>query len=335
MRTFSIAVTGCGGVSRMHFDGYKAHPERLRIVAACDPDAERAEGAKATYGFGQAFTSLEDMIEQADWQVAVVCTPTPVREEVVRVLAAAGKHVFIEKPMAESLAEAERMVQASRQAGVKLAVNQNFRYHYGFDIARNIIAEGQLGKVLTVAHTHLCFRQDRGWRTGCERHALSVMGVHWFDGFRWMLSAEAASLACRMHSSPAIECAGDTDAAVQIAFEGGAVVSFVQSFSSPVRRSETVVVGERAGLLLKDRSVAIYDKEQRGKPRQTWENPYAGKGKPASAYRALEELLAAIERDAEPSNSGRDNLKTIALLDSAYRSASSGAPVALKGGLPV
>jgi len=335
MRTFNIGVVGCGGVSRMHFDGYAGHPERLRIAAACDPDGERSEGAKAKYGLDQAFTSLEAMIERADWQVGVVCTPTPVREEVVRVLAGAGKHVFVEKPMADSLAEAERMVQACEQAGVALAVNQNFRYHYGFDIAREIIAEGRLGEVLSVTHTHLSFRQDKGWRTGCERHALSVMGVHWFDGFRWMLSAEAMSLACRMHSSPAVECAGDTDAAVQIAFEGGPVVSFVQSFSSTVRRSETVVVGERGGLVLKDRGVALYDREHRDEPLQTWQNPYAGKGKPDSAYRALEELLGAVERDAEPSNSGKDNLKTIALLDSAYRSAQSGAPVALTGGLPV
>ena len=334
MRTFRIGVVGCGGVSGMHFRGLQGHPKRVTVAAACDPDGEALAKAKAPFGFERGFASIQEMIDGADWEVAVVCTPTPVRSEVVGLLASAGKHVFVEKPMADSLAEAKDMVAQCAGEEVKLAVNQNFRYHYPFDIARKIIAEGLLGKVLTIAVTDLMWRQDSGWRTGCKRHALSVMGVHWLDGLRWMLDDEAASISCRMHSSPAIDCAGETDAAATIAMESGAVASYVQSFSSPVGRNETLVIGERGLLVLRYASAELFVKGQK-EPVQHWENIYAAPAKPESAFKGLDELLTAIVEDAAPANSGRDNLKTIALLEGAYRSAETGRAVELAGGLPI
>src|SRR5579859_1429333 len=118
MRTFKLAIVGCGNVSTMHFAAYLAHPERCRIVAACDVDAARMEAARHRYNLEQGFLSLEALIAQADWDVAVVCTPTPVRQETVSALAAAGKHLLVEKPLAASYAEAEAMVSSCEQAGV-------------------------------------------------------------------------------------------------------------------------------------------------------------------------------------------------------------------------
>ena len=333
MKTFRIAVVGCGGVSRMHFEGYASHPDRVCIVGACDTDKQRAERARDEYGFEHAFGSVREMLDGADWEVGVLCTPTPVREQLVGTLAEEGKHIFVEKPMADSLAEGRRIVEACERVGVRLAVNQNFRLHYGFDIARSLIASGRIGKVHSIILQSLFFRQDEGWRTGCERHALSVMGVHWLDGFRWMLGSDPASIFCRTSSSDAIDCAGETDASVQIAFSNGTTVSCVQSFSSAVGRDEAIVVGEKGTLVLNG-TVELYDKDHRSEPTERWENPYAGKGKPESAFAALEELLDAIEKGREPSNSGRDNLKTVALLDAAYRSASEGRVIEFEGGLP-
>src|SRR5262245_47471788 len=101
MGVFNIAVVGCGLVSDMHFAGYLAHPERVRIVAACDIDRARVEAAQQRYGFEHAYASIEQLIEQAEWEVAVVCTPTPIRQQAIGDLAAAGKHIFVEKPLAD------------------------------------------------------------------------------------------------------------------------------------------------------------------------------------------------------------------------------------------
>jgi D-apiose dehydrogenase len=334
-RRFDIAIVGCGGVAQMHLEAYARHPERVRVVAACDVDAGQAEAAARKWKIPAVFSLVEAMARGAEWEVGVVCTPTPVREAVVGELAAAGKPLFVEKPMADSLEEARRIVAACESAGVRLAVDQNFRYHYPFERAREWIAAGRLGRVLGVTHQDMFFRQDRGWRTTCERHALAVMGIHWLDGFRWLLGSEARSVLCHTQRSTAIECAGETDAFVQIAFENGVAASYAQSFSSPLSRTETLVLGEEALLSLSYRGAALYRREGGAEPVESWTNPLAGANKPEATFLCLDLLLGAIETGVEPSNSGRDNLHTVALLDAAYRSAAEGRPVSLIGGEPV
>src|SRR5690606_16918534 len=101
---------------------YAPHSDRVKMVAACDPEFEKVEQAQKTYGIEQGFTSVEEMINGADWDVAIVCTPTPVREQVVKQLSSAGKHIFVEKPFADTYEVAKRMVDACSEANVQLAV---------------------------------------------------------------------------------------------------------------------------------------------------------------------------------------------------------------------
>jgi predicted dehydrogenase len=320
-KRFDVALVGCGGVAQMHLEGYALHPERVRVVAACDVDGARAEAAGRRWNIPAVFTSLAAMLQGASWEVAVVCTPTPVREAVVRDAAGAGKHLFVEKPLADSYEEARQMVAICERAGVRLAVDQNFRFHYPFHQARTLIEAGRLGRVVGITHQDLFFRQDSGWRTRRPRHALAVMGIHWLDGFRWMLRSEARSLICQTQSSAAIECAGETDAFLQIGFENGASAAYVQSFSSPIARTETLILGEQGMLSLDYQGAALFQREAGQQPAERWANPYGGANKPESVFEGLNQLLSAIETEREPPNSGQDNLRTVALLEAAYRSA--------------
>jgi predicted dehydrogenase len=334
MKRFNIAVVGCGNVSRMHFDAYQGHPERVQVVAACDPVGAQLSEAQKKYGFAQGFASLEAMIAHAEWDVAVVCTPTPVRRQVVETLAAARKHIFVEKPFADSYHDAQYMVNTCSQAGVRLAVNQNFRYHYPFERARELVAQGAVGRVVSIVHQDLMFRQDQGWRTQAQRHALSVMGVHWLDGFRWLLNDVATSVFCETRSSSAIQSVGETEAAVQVNFKQGALASYVESFSSPFPRTETLVLGETGTLMLTYDGLSLFEQKGRAVPHLHWENPLRGSHKPEATFIGLNLLLTSLEESTEPPNSGRDNLQTIALLDSAYRSAEEHRVIALNEGVP-
>jgi predicted dehydrogenase len=335
MKQFRVAIVGCGNISRMHFDAYLPHPDRIQVVAGCDSDAERVAEARQRYGLAQGFSSLEEMIAQTEWEVAVVCTPTHVRREVVETLARAGKHVFVEKPFADSYQDAQRMVKACQEAGVQLAVNQNFRYHYPFEMARGLVLQGRIGRVVQVIHQDLMFRQDVGWRTHLKRHAMAVMGVHWFDGFRQILNDEASSLVCRTSSSAAIQCAGETEASVLINFTEGALVSYIESFSTPDATTSTRILGEQGELLLNYDRLSLFDAPHRVTPRESWENPYRAEHKPKATFLGINLLLEAIEHGREPANSGYDNLKTIALLDGAYRSAETRRAVEFHEGVPV
>ena len=311
----------------MHLEGCARRPDRVEVVAACDPDAARRAAVQEKFGIAQGFATIEDLLAGADFDVAIVCTPTNVREAVVATLAAAKKAILVEKPFASSLEAGQKMVEICEKNGVLLAVDQNFRTHFPFHIAKTQIADGSLGAVTAIHLQHLCFRQDSGWRTREERHVIEIMGVHWLDGFRWILNREAQSVTAQMRHSSAINCAGETDLSVQVAFEGGTFATYADSFSSHFNRCEALILGERATLQLDYNGATLL---KRGKAPQHWENPFAGDGKPDAAFDCLNQLLNALENGTPPGNGGRDNLKTLALMEAVYASAASGGTVNLK-----
>jgi predicted dehydrogenase len=322
-----LAIVGNGGVSDMHFRGYLAHPERVEIVASVDPSAERREWVEQTFGITATFPSIADAIAGADFDVAVVCTPSHVRLEAVQELAAAGKHLYVEKPMADGVEEARRVVAAAKDAGVLLAVDQNFRYHYAFGQARDAIRAGRIGAIVSVDQRELQWREVSGWRAEQVHHALSVMGVHWFDGFRHILGREADWIVATTHKSASLDAAGETDASVHVRF-GDVGVNYTESFSSRINQVETIVVGETGTLRFDYNQLEIHTADGV----ETVQNPWAGDGKPESAYLGLAELLRAIDEGGEPSNSGADNLRTLSLLEGAYRAAATGEVVRFENG---
>jgi D-apiose dehydrogenase len=325
MRRFKIAIVGCGGVSQLHATAYTRHPERVEVVAAVDPELDRAEQLAASMTGCTPFASIEAAERGAVWDIGVVCSPTPVRVAVVDELAQAGKHVFVEKPLADNLADATKMVDACGSAAVLIAVHQNFRYFYPFDMARGVISAGRIGGVTTVVHRELMFRHDEGWRTTTRRHALAVMGIHWLDGFRWMLGDEPVNVLCKLHSAPAVDAHGETEVIMQASFAKGATVSYVESFSFPGYELDTTVIGERGSLRLDSEELSEWALAAASAPAVT-RHP-VGVDKPEATFLAFDQLLQAIESGSTPSNGGRDNLSTVAFLEAAYKSAETGEPV--------
>jgi predicted dehydrogenase len=323
-----VAIVGSGNVSEMHFRGYLDRPDRVELVAAVDPSPERRAWVTETFGIRDTYASIAELVAGTDVEVASVCTPSTVRLEAVRELAAAGKHLLVEKPMADDMDEARAIVRTAADAGVLLAVDQNFRDHYAFGLARDAIRAGRIGRVLGIDQSELMWREVAGWRAEARHHALAVMGVHWFDGFRYLIDGDADTISAVIFTHPAMATAGETDAFVQVRF-GEVPVNYTQSFASRVERVETIVLGEAGTLRLSYDALEVHTADGV----ETTTNPAAGSGKPISAYRSLERLLDAIEAGTEPENSGADNLKTLSLLFGAYESARTGAPVTLTGGL--
>ena len=79
MRTYKVGIIGGGGVSELHFEGYKEHPERVQVTALCDPNPEMLNMRADKYGVAGRYSSLEDFIANSGVDVAVVCTPSPLR----------------------------------------------------------------------------------------------------------------------------------------------------------------------------------------------------------------------------------------------------------------
>jgi D-apiose dehydrogenase len=320
VKSYKVAIIGCGNVARLHAGAYRRHADRVEVVAACDPLADQASQLSAQFPGCRPYTTVEDAVRHRDWEIGIVCSPTPVHLQVVVQLAGHGKHAFVEKPMADNLADARRMLESCVSAGVQLSVHQNFRYHYPFDLARRLIRAGRIGRVLTVAHRDLVFRQDEGWRNSAARHSLAVMGIHWLDGFRWMLDDEPEGVVCQLASSPLINARGDTDAVIQATFANGAAVSYVQSFSSPGPALETNVIGDQGSLRLTHTELHEWRVQTDESTEVVHPNP-SGSDKALATFLTLDQFLQALDANIEASNSGRDNLRTVAFLEAAYRSA--------------
>lgn len=331
LKKFKVGLVGAGGVSELHLEGYKANPERVAITAICDPNAEVLFSRTEKYGIEQRFTDLNDFIQNSGVDAAVVCTPTSIRKQVVIPLLEAGIPLLVEKPFSDTLSDAAAITEKAKQLNVPVAVNQNFRRHYPFEIVKNMVAEQTIGKVTMIIFNEMFFRQDSGWRLDQERHALSVMGIHWFDGFRQVLGCEAESVACIMNSSDAVSCKGETDATVQLRFENGSIVTYTQSFSSRISRTEMIVIGEKGTVRCNHNRVELSLPGDQ-QPSRVWENQYS---REQNSLDNLEQLLSWVETGTIASNSAEDNLKTVAMLDAAYRSAADSQIVRLNSGIKI
>ncbi|WP_168118920.1 Gfo/Idh/MocA family oxidoreductase [Paenibacillus sp. HB172176] len=336
MKKFRIGMVGAGAVTRMHLLGYAGHGDRIEIVAICDPSETNVNERGDEFGIPGRYTDVGAMIEQADFDVAVVCTPSTIRRSVVMPLLQAGIPVFVEKPFADTLEEAKALANEAERMGIPVAVNQNFRKHHKFDYIRELVKDGVIGKLEGIGFDSLFYRQDAGWRLQTDRHALSVMAIHWFDGIRRIADAEAKSVYCTRYSSQAINCVGETDATVQILFDNGVRAHFSQSFSSPFVKNELIVMGSAGVISSSSDDIHLYRLDPSGIPTwhptpvQTWRSIMPIE---EAVYDGLNQLLTWIETGAEAANSARDNLHTVALLDAAYISASDNEVVKLHNGL--
>jgi len=328
LKKYKVGIVGAGGVTELHFEGYKEHPERVEVVALCDPNAEVLHAKADKYGVPQRFTDLKDFINNSNVDVVVVATPSPIRKQVLFPLIEAGFPIFVEKPFSDTLEEAIEITEKAMKHGVHISVNQNFRRHYPFMLVKGKIAEGIIGKVTSILFTNLMYRQDIGWRTECERNAMSVMGIHWFDGFRQILGSEAVEVICQTRSSSAIQCVGETDASVQVVFDNNTIATYVQSFSSTYGRTEMIVIGETGTIITSSKSADLYLKGEKT-PSQTWGNEVS---REIATYEGLNHLLNWLETGIEASNSAQDNLKTITILNAAYVSAKERRIVQLEQG---
>lgn len=318
---FRVGIVGAGNICRLHLEGIARHPDRMRVTALCDPDTD-ALGARAeAWQIAEVYADLEGMLARAQLDAAVVCTPTHVRKDVLAALIDAGIPVFCEKPFAETFAEAAEIERRARDRGVPVAINQNFRRHFTFFLARRLLAQGHLGRPLHLTQVTGALRRDRGWRLERQRYVMAVMSIHWFDGYRYLLGDEATEVYCRAVNSPAAEGGRDTAVSVLLQFSKGAVACLTESFSCFAGASCCILDCELGGLAMGyDRLEEVRADGQRFEHR----NPF---DKAEATYVLLDDLLRAAAEGRPPETSAADNLRSMRILEAAYRSVEEERPI--------
>ena len=171
-------------------------PEDARLVAVCGRDKARTEAVASRYGAAPVL-DYRALVERKDIDVVGIFTSTDLHADMAVAAAEAGKHVLVTKPTAVTIEDGERMLAATRAAGVKLVVEFNTRYEHGPYRIYRAIAEGRLGRLIQGDYVNKCYRDqayyDEGnrWRAIAEMGGGSMMnqGVHPIDHLLWYQGA--------------------------------------------------------------------------------------------------------------------------------------------------
>ncbi len=200
-----VGLIGTGLMGRIHTNGYKRladffpEYEYVPVLQACC--SRREPNAKAfmeRWGYASYETDWRRIIERDDIDAVDICTPNDTHAEIAIAAAKAGKMILCEKPLARTVAEAEGMLKAVEEAGVKNTVWYNYRRIPAVTLAKNIVASGKLGKIF---HYRANFLQDwtinpdlpQGgdgtWRLDVESAGSGVTGdllAHCVDTAMWI-----------------------------------------------------------------------------------------------------------------------------------------------------
>ena len=143
-----VGVAGCGKIAQVrHLPEYQDHPG-VRIAGLFDINPERARALAEQYG-AKAYETYEALLSDPEIDAVSVCTTNATHADMAVAALKAGKHVLCEKPMATSLEDCERMVQAARESGRVLMIGQNQRLAAAHVKARELIEQGAIGRLLT------------------------------------------------------------------------------------------------------------------------------------------------------------------------------------------
>ena len=178
------AVIGCGRVGAIHAKALATHGG-VELVAVCDPQSDRADALARRWG-GETFGDWQKLLRSTAPDIVAIATPDDGHVEPTLASLEADSHVFCEKPLATSLAEASTMVATAKRLERTLAVDFNRRFGFAYREARNLIEKGRIGKPTVAALQVIDGFPPMPVRTS-PTAMLTTLLTHHFDLVRWLV----------------------------------------------------------------------------------------------------------------------------------------------------
>lgn len=248
--TVRVGVLGCGGIARAaHLPSLAGIPG-ARVVAVADPDAAHLAAARRFAPSAQAVGNFGAVLEMPDVDAVIIALPPALHTEAATSAIAHGKHVYLEKPSATSLADARRLLAAWEGSGLTAMIGFNYRRNPIVEQARRALGAGAVGMPIaarTVFATPA--RPTPSWKARRDGGGgvLLDLAVHHIDLIRFVLGAEVSAVSAELRS---LESEDDT-ALVQLCLTNGCTVQSFFSLAS-VEEDRIDVFGT-AGKLAIDR----------------------------------------------------------------------------------
>ena len=249
----ALVVLGCGWIARRHATAAR----RLRLpVIFASRDVGRARAyAREFRGVG-AYGDYAEALRDPRARAAVVCTPHDRHLDVVLGARAAGRHVLVEKPLARTLDEADRMIDAATRAGRVLMTAENFRFMPALRWVRRALDAGMLGEPREVQLIARGWRRHGGWRLtpGAGGGALIDGGIHYVHALRWWGGEVRRVFALRPRQTLG-DMAGEDAVDLLAECDGGVVGLLANSLGAPGRSrfQWSSVTGTRATCFVDNR----------------------------------------------------------------------------------
>ena len=333
--TVRFGIVGSGFMGRTWAEVAANHASGTALVAVTG--GRRAPGLAADYGIPLE-PSLEALLARDDVDAVVLASPPGTHRDQTVLAAEAGKHVLVEKPMANSVVEADAMVAACREGGVRLSVVSQHRFRDAPVAARRLIDEGAIGKVRMIQVTgaevgwwDMVARGDTWKLDPAQQTAYASWGAHACDLIRWFSGADGALAFARITNFSGVPPGVGQSAMVLYELTSGALAQVTMSYEFPKPGLTTawpwLIVGSDGMIDLDPYGVVRLGRGD------TWEVVFeqgtfdtldpVDPVRLRAYARQLEDLVGAITGDRDPLVSGPEGRATTAMLEAAERSAVS------------
>lgn len=317
-----IGLIGCGGITEHHLKAYRA--AGWEVVAFFDPMPENAEKRRDEfYPEARICVSPQELLNIGEIGIVDIATHPGPRVQLIELAISAGKHILSQKPFVNDAATGARLVNLAREAGVRLAVNQNGRWAPYFSYMRHAVRAGLIGEVGSV---HMVLDWDHTWTAGTpfeEIHHLILedFGIHWFDAARAFFPDKAAtSVFASLARFPGQPIPPPLLAGAVATFPTGMATLAFNGCSRAGARETCTVIGTQ-GTLHAVGGICAIDEVEIHTAQGTARARLDGAWFPDGFRGAMGELMCAIEQNRDPEHSAADNLHTISLVHAAMESA--------------
>ncbi len=336
-----VLQVGCGSISRSWLEPLQGMADAT-VVGFVDIDAAAAREAARRYGdSAPAGTDLQAMLPLTRPDVVFDCTVPEAHHDVTLAALEAGCHVFGEKPMAESMPQAQAMVGAAARYGRTYAVMQNRRFDPSIRALRAFLDEGPIGRVTTVHADFFIAPHFGGFREAMRHVLLRDMAIHTFDAARFLTREEPEAVTCTSWNPPGSWYAHGASAVATFEMTGGVAFTYrgswcAEGLATPWE-GHWRIVGTRGSIVwdgaedLRCEVVSkpgglLYEHERVPVPRLARSDSRLWHAK------AVEAFVQSVRAGTMPETVCSDNVRSLAMVFAACDSADAQRRVAMRDG---